>query len=347
MTKKFTLSVHPGKQCVGNSMHNNRTQPSAKQIDSIDRDRSADNIYLIDHNEETLFNEYFGESLASFNQKNIEQRHPDRVRDINSLISNNIYELIVTIGNRETASWLTLSDELKDRFLNTFIDYADDFVARYTGKLIVSQACIHLDESTAHMHLRYFGVARNQTRGMHTQPSRKKVLTELFPGNDFKHDNPTSRFSAYERERFAEIALKYELEREIVNKTSNESLDKERFVKLQQNKELDLQIAQKQNALDEILQEEKLSEARKQKIIESESAFRERILTETKENLNQLLIDCFHAKGFSIDQVNEDNRVVQNMLFYAYEKCAKELGLEIKRSPQTSPERKRKKDLER
>ena len=203
MSKALTFS----KQSGGNIEHNNRTEK--RERDNIDKERSKNNITLVNIPIKDFYEQEFSEAVKNYNEK---QKRPSRkignylekVQEDKQL--NEFYEIVVQIGDMHDTN-------CKDNPLNEIEllkKYVSDFQERYPN-LKVFNAVIHLDEETPHLHLNYVHITENCKTGISKQNSQTKAFAEIFPemnGSGKAHE----KFLEVERNNLGELMKDFNIE---------------------------------------------------------------------------------------------------------------------------------------
>ena len=167
-----TIATHHGT--TAHRAHNLRINSVVASQEHIDKDRTNDNIVLIDETPQDAYKRIFGDSLKRYNDK---QTRTDRVIDnYYTKVKNNpqrvpVYESIIGVYPDEN---VTLSQTENVQILSEFLQA---FRASNPNFEIIG-AYIHLDEKSPHMHLDYIPVGHDYKRGMDTQVSMDKALKE-------------------------------------------------------------------------------------------------------------------------------------------------------------------------
>ena len=203
MSKALTFS----KQSGGNIEHNNRTEK--KYRDNIDKERTKENITLVNIPIKEFYEQEFGEAVKKYNEK---QKRPSRKigsyleKIKEDLKKNDFYEIVVQIGDMHDTN-------CKDNPLNEIEllkKYVSDFQERYPN-LKVFNAVIHLDEETPHLHLDYVPIVENCKTGIEKQNSQTKAFAEIFPemqGSGKAH----VKFLEVERNNLGELMKDFNIE---------------------------------------------------------------------------------------------------------------------------------------
>ncbi len=182
---KVTMSHHCGSHSnIGGAMATLRhsfNKDFRSKEEHIDKDLSDKNIVLYYENLKDAYEKEFGEAVKNYNTKQIENGHPERqINDYLQKISddkqkNVLYEHIIQFGDRNT---IGINSES-----NNHIEAMKDFVSGWNERnpnMHLVGAVIHRDEKdgTDHLHLMYFPVARDMSRGLEVQNGYKQALKQ-------------------------------------------------------------------------------------------------------------------------------------------------------------------------
>ena len=225
---------------------------------NIDSRLSKYNLNLVDEPIEKAFEKIFGESLARYNQgkkpcrqiKNYlrhirEQEQEGRNKKKN--VRHPEYEYVGQIGSRESLLGIFWNEqtrkvcgnkELYDKLNNIFKEFLQEFQIRYPS-LYITGFQIHWDEpnGTPHFHIRFVPVAHNYKKGMDTQCSLTKALTECgFKVTDRRQQMSVTDFRHACMDLIEEIALKYGIERECMG-NKNKHIPNGLFQQMMREKE--------------------------------------------------------------------------------------------------------------
>ncbi len=183
---KVTMSHHCGSHSnIGGAMATMRhsfNKDFRAREEHIDKDLSSKNIVLHYENLKDAYQKEFGEAVKNYNQKQIENGHPERqIENYMQKISddkqkNVLYEHIIQFGDRNSIG--VNGDS------NNHIEAMKDFVKGWDERnpnMHLVGAVIHRDEKdgTDHLHLMYFPVARDMTRGLEVQNGYKQALKQM------------------------------------------------------------------------------------------------------------------------------------------------------------------------
>lgn len=282
MNPQQTTTAHFGKQGIGRAEHNDRTHVTQNDIDHIDKERTSLNEVLIRDQTDKFFEETFREAMEIFNEKQRRNSTPERQIDMEEYKQKNVYEVILQVGNVETAGSLSLNQKDRDKINSIMQVYMHDF-RRRNPNLKILQAVVHHDEATPHMHLRYVGVAKNMKRGMSIQANRKQALIQQgYTNKNSRFDNPTIQFTRTEQARFKEICKEHGIQwTPSTRNQKHKYMTREQYIDWDKGmKELE---AQKQDCLQELgeiefqkhayLQEQKKAQAAVDKYNKVNAAF--------------------------------------------------------------------------
>lgn len=202
-----TITTHFGKQNIGSAHHNDRTHITKATKEHIDSARTKDNFIIIADQEKEVYETTFRQSMDAYNQKALKQSHPERVMDMDEYRKKNTYEIIFQIGNVNTLGVQECSQSDK-AIINDIMFQAVYMMKRSYPNIKITQAIVHWDEASPHMHVRYVGVANELKRGMQTQANRKKAFEQMgFQCTDSsnKDDNPTTKFTKHLQDAFIQL----------------------------------------------------------------------------------------------------------------------------------------------
>ena len=216
---KRTISFVRGK---GDIQHNNRERsPLPRNVDPL---RVKDNIYLVQEDLETAYNNAFGKAIEEYNKgkKPCRQR---TVKDYMAQIEMNqhkknqpklYYEWVIQIGdmmdsghgNNEEDFW-ACAEVLKE--------YMENFQERNKGIYCFNMA-LHLDEKVPHIHLDGLFVGTGFKNGQQTRNSMTKAFENMgFKTAGNKEDNGLKAWQQREREELARIAREHGIETTMQN----------------------------------------------------------------------------------------------------------------------------------
>lgn len=216
---KVTMSHHCGSHSnIGGAMatmrHSFDKDFRAKE-DHIDKDQSKKNIVLKYENLKDAYEQEFGESVKKYNEKQIENGHPERqIENYMQKISddkqkNVLYEHIIQFGDRNSIGVNGESD--------SHIKAMKEFVAGWNERnpnMHLVGAVIHRDEisGTDHGHLFYFPVARDMTRGLEVQNGYKQALKQMGFETKAKERTAQIQWEKSEKQELERIGKEHGLE---------------------------------------------------------------------------------------------------------------------------------------
>lgn len=233
----YTITIHNGSAVC--QKHNNRDKDTIAKEEHIDP--TGEHITLRHIDIRKAYHKFFGKALDDYNKKTA-IKHPDRIKTMQQYINEIFakkdtlkqsikpaYELIIQVGDKDTAP----NDDICKAI---FEEYLNDFESNNTSLKVIG-AYIHNDEQGGiHMHLDYIPYARC-SRGMALQPSMNKALTEMGFSSDTHKDTALIKFEKAERERLTQICNIYGLEIE-AGKGGKKHLETELFKLEQEKKDL-------------------------------------------------------------------------------------------------------------
>lgn len=200
-----TISYHVGSNSNYRIAHNARLYKN-NWPDNIDRERSSQNIVLVN---EPLVHAYHRLFDAAVEEYNAKQTRADRkVSDyLKSLQKsgknpNYVYEAIVQFGDKNnSAQDNAVAKEVLQQYVHDF--------QRRNPQLAVIGAYIHMDEATPHLHLDWVPVGQNEgpkARGMAVVASMDKALrAQGYTQGKTRKDTPLARWTADERAAFDQL----------------------------------------------------------------------------------------------------------------------------------------------
>lgn len=167
----YTIATHNGSAVARD--HNIRNEKIVSKESHINPDGIHET--WIDEKPRQAYERLFGQSVADYNEK---QKRTDRkitnyYADIcKDAKKHPVYEMIVSIGNRDNA----VDEQTGKQILREFVDTWKD----RNPNLELIGAYYHADEEgVPHVHCDYVPVAHGYTRGMETQTGLVKALGEM------------------------------------------------------------------------------------------------------------------------------------------------------------------------
>lgn len=205
--------------------------------DNVNEHMCKYNKHLVYQDVREAFEECFGESLKNYNDKQSRkcrkiENYYDKIVEQEKKAKENKkknvahpeYEYVGQIGNRDTNPLLQKVGD-KYRFgpyvgkcVEIYKEFLEEFQVKYPN-LHVTGFDIHLDEpnGTPHFHLRFVPVAEGYKQGMEKQCSLSKALENLGFERGSRTNMAVSRWRQEQMDLLSEIALKHDIEREIMD----------------------------------------------------------------------------------------------------------------------------------
>lgn len=246
-------------QGKGSQLHNRRDyEKIGKEFpDNIDQNLTEQNITIVDKDIREAYQEFFGEALQEYNQK---QKRADRkIEDYYEHISKSkngeklFYEDILQWGKKED---FQDNPELKEIAKECLKEYAETFEKRNPNLKLIG-AYIHMDEVSPHLHLDYVPVAHGYSRGLKTRNSLDKAMKEMGfqPEKESRKNNATRLWKDNERQYFGDLCRNRGLEVEEERHYDRKSLSVEEY-KEAKDKMLD-EIEQEKGLLEQSIESNK------------------------------------------------------------------------------------------
>jgi hypothetical protein len=190
------------------SVNHNSRKFHAKNTDP---ERTHLNIEYCNENIKDIYHELFDEALTRYNEK--QTRSDRRIDDYYEKICSGkqekpFHEIILQIGNKDDMGAKTEDGQLAAKILDK---YMQDFQQR-NPTLRVFSAYLHMDEATPHLHIDFIPYTTGSKRGLDTRVSLKKALAELGFKGGTRSETERNQWVAAEKERLADIMLKYDIE---------------------------------------------------------------------------------------------------------------------------------------
>lgn len=216
------MTVHngrAGKNGVYNPKHNDR-QFDISHAEHIDPERMPGNVYWnwtgknvsFEDAERAFYEEHCREYLDAVNRRHREQRHPERVRDMDAYRTARQTcpeETLLMIGNRD--------EHLPPKTLRAICEKLKDWEESTVSGLKVLDMALHVDEEGApHIHMRKAWIYRDEN-GIESIAQSKTLQAAGIPlphpdKPAGRHNNRKQSFSAMERQALYEICRGYGLE---------------------------------------------------------------------------------------------------------------------------------------
>lgn len=196
----YSFHVSNGKNAINSATdlgkverHNGREYPDYnawKQEQNINNNYTPkDNVYLVGNknllkNVKDLYRKEFGDAIKQYNSKQTraDRQITDYFNHVSKLKNQQVaVELIIQVGSK--GDWENLSLKDRQKTLPIFQNQIKKFQADYPNFLI-SQAVVHLDESTPHLHVVGIPVGYGKNKGLSKKVQKnaifnKKTLTKM------------------------------------------------------------------------------------------------------------------------------------------------------------------------
>ena len=196
----YSFHVGNGKNAINNGAdlgrverHNGREYADYKawkQEQNINNNYTPkDNVYLVGNqnlvkNIKDLYRKEFGDAIKQYNSKQTraDRQIADYFNHVSKLKNQQVaVELIIQVGSKD--DWENLSLKDRQKTLPIFQNQIKKFQADYPNFLI-SQAVVHLDESTPHLHVVGIPVGYGKNKGLSKKVQKnaifnKKTLTKM------------------------------------------------------------------------------------------------------------------------------------------------------------------------
>lgn len=216
------MTVHngrAGKNGVYSPKHNDR-QFDISSAEHIDPERMPGNVYWnwtgknvsFEDAERAFYEEHCREYLDAVNRRHKEQRHPERVRDMDAYRTARQTcpeETLLMIGNKD--------EHLPPKTLRAICEKVKDWEESTVSGLKVLDMALHVDEEGApHIHMRKAWIYRDEN-GIESIAQSKTLQAAGIPlphpdKPAGRHNNRKQTFSAMERQALYEICRGYGLE---------------------------------------------------------------------------------------------------------------------------------------
>lgn len=217
------MTIHngrAGKNGVYNPRHNDRNF-DISHAEHIDPERMPGNVYWnwtgkkdvsFEDCEKAFYEEHCREHLDAVNQRHREQRHPERVRDMDAYRTARQTcpeETLLMIGNKD--------EHLPPKTLRAICEKLKDWEENTVSGLRVLDMALHVDEEGApHIHMRRAWIYRDENNVESIAQSKTLQAAGIpLPHPDKpagRHNNRKQVFSAMERQALYEICRGYGLE---------------------------------------------------------------------------------------------------------------------------------------
>lgn len=217
------MTIHnerAGKNGTYSPKHNDRNF-DISSAEHIDPERMPGNVYWnwtgrkdvsFEDCEKAFYEEHCRAHLDAVNQRHREQRHPERVRDMDAYRTARQTcpeETLFMIGNRD--------EHLPPKTLRTICERLKDWEENTVSGLKVLNLALHVDEQGApHIHMRRAWIYRDENNVESISQSKALQAAGIpLPHPDKpagRHNNRKQSFSAMERQALYEICRGYGLE---------------------------------------------------------------------------------------------------------------------------------------
>lgn len=243
---KRSISFQKGSARTRASIkHNERTPETAKQLENkgnhINAALTKYNKIFISKNVIDEYDKLFGDAVKEYNEKQrakhrlnrcISEKHGGYYRYVSrNLQTPTVREFVVQVGRMGQS---LSDDETENRkvYDDIYEQYLDDFQKRNKTLDVVS-AVVHHDEGDSkapHMHIVAIPIAHGYKTGVSVRPNLDKAL-----GLNRTHKK-FAEWTENERNRLAEVAEKYDVEREVVH-ADHKHLEPEQYRELMREAE--------------------------------------------------------------------------------------------------------------
>lgn len=216
------MTIHngrAGKNGTYSPKHNDR-QFDTSRAEHIDPERMPGNVYWnwtgenvsFEDAEKAFYEEHCREYLDAVNQRHREQRHPERVRDMDAYRTARQTcpeETLFMIGNRD--------EHLPPKTLRAICEKLKDWEESTVSGLKILDMALHVDEEGApHIHMRKAWIYRNENNVESIAQSKTLQAAGIpLPHPDKpagRHNNRKQTFSQMERKALYEICRGYGIE---------------------------------------------------------------------------------------------------------------------------------------
>ena len=193
---RFSMSVSAGPP---NHRHN-VDEAYRAGLPNVIAENTFLNKILADETPEDAYKRLFGAALDAYNEKQRAKKHPERCIDdyfehIENAFRNDarkvqegkkartnttapLYEVVLQIGSAEDAAALKCREGRK-RVNDAYERAYETIKERTAGALEITQAVVHWDEATPHMHVEFVAYGEGNKRGLERQASLNQALKEL------------------------------------------------------------------------------------------------------------------------------------------------------------------------
>lgn len=216
------MTIHngrAGKNGTYSPKHNDR-QFDTSRAEHIDPERMPGNVYwnwtgkniTFEDAEKAFYEEHCREHLDAVNQRHREQRHPERVRDMDAYRTARQTcpeETLLMIGNKD--------EHLPPKTLRAICEELKGWEEKQIPGLKILNMALHVDEQGApHIHMRRAWIYRDENNVESIAQSKALQAAGIpLPHPDKpagRHNNRKQTFSAMERQALYEICREYGIE---------------------------------------------------------------------------------------------------------------------------------------
>lgn len=216
------MTIHngrAGKNGTYSPKHNDR-QFDTSRAEHIDPERMPGNVYwnwtgkniTFEDAEKAFYEEHCREHLDAVNQRHREQRHTERVRDMDAYRTARQTcpeETLLMIGNKD--------EHLPPKTLRAICEELKDWEEKQIPGLKILNMALHVDEQGApHIHMRRAWIYRDENNVESIAQSKALQAAGIpLPHPDKpagRHNNRKQTFSAMERQALYEICREYGIE---------------------------------------------------------------------------------------------------------------------------------------
>ncbi len=308
-----------------NEGHNLRTL----YVPYVNKARSKDNIYYINHTREEAYEYLFGDAVKEYNdkqkrkdrkienylykilsaeekqKKNIEEKRAEGASKKQLAKMNNVkhsaYEIIVSLGNIQQNPEFSSGGEKMESVINILDEYIRNFSDRNPNAYMYMSA-IHLDEcGNAHAHIDTIFYSDSYTTGLKRRVSLNKALEDMGFETDEKSDEKdgfnlaVTKWQNREREELTKIALKYGIEI-VCGNQSRQHLDREQYIIKKQKEELLKKETSIKNCISQLNDFINSSDVGNAFYYKIELEKKEKELAETKKELEKFAVCSFEKQ---------------------------------------------------
>ena len=297
----------------GSQMHNRRDYDSIGRDmpSNIDKEKTAENVTLIDRDIKEVYHELFDEAVKRYNEK--QTRAERKIDDYYDKVSKSkngeklFYEDVIQWGSKED---FEKDPQLREKAKTALLQYFHDFTERNPNMKVVG-AYIHMDEASPHLHLDYVPVAHGYKTGMETRTGMDRALKELGFGseNNSRRNNSVKLWKENEREAFKEICRELGLDVEQERRARGSlSVDEYKEAKQKMMGELE---AERDSLKQELVSLERSNELNKSLVAKSRGVLES--MLEEAEGTRGLIEESKEQLAHIDDQVEKASRRLEKL----------------------------------